>query len=336
VNRYGISLGVSPREPLRHVGEVAREIEEKGFEALWLIDFQLGMKDVYAAMALVALSTQRLLVGPGVTNLLTRHPTVTANAITAIDELSDGRAMIGLGTGWSAVLAAGHRPSRVGEVRAGIEALRSLFSGEETSLDGTPIRLATARRQIPIYLAAAQPAMLRLCGEAADGVILMGGADPEFCHWQLDYLYEGLERSGRPRSALTVDLQVTMSEDEDREKALADVRAWAVSQAATFVDWKRLPPSYERFRPEFARAAESYHLVEHLSLHAGHKQVVSDDFVSRVAIAGDERTCIQRLRELAGLDIDRITFALLSGGRSRRLSRLAETIIPAVGGAASG
>jgi 5,10-methylenetetrahydromethanopterin reductase len=161
----------------------------------------------------------------------------------------------------------------------------------------------------------------------------MGGADPEFCRWQLDYLYEGLERAGRPRNALTVDLQVTMSEDEDQEKALADVRAWATSQAATFVDWKRLPPSYERFRPEFARAAESYHLVEHLSLHAGHKQVVSEDFVSRVAIAGDETTCIQRLRELAKLDIDRITFALLSGGRSHRLSRLADAIIPALGGA---
>ncbi len=45
-NRYGISIGVSPREPLTRVSEIAATIDNYGFEALWFIDFQLGMKDV--------------------------------------------------------------------------------------------------------------------------------------------------------------------------------------------------------------------------------------------------------------------------------------------------
>jgi 5,10-methylenetetrahydromethanopterin reductase len=242
--------------------------------------------------------------------------------------------MLGLGAGWSAVLAAGGRPAKLGEIREGVVELRRLFAGEAIDVGGRQVSLATARRQVPIFLAAAQPGMLRLAGEMADGVILMGAAEAEFCEWQLRFIHEGLERARRDRSDLVIDLQVTMSVDEDLERALADVRAWATSQAATFVDWKQVPPSYERFRREFEDAARAYELVEHLSLHAGHKGAVSDEFTRTVAIAGDERHCLDRLQTLAQLDVDRITFALLSGGRERRLEQLAGRIIPALRAAA--
>ena len=329
-HRYGISLGVSPREPLRRASELARAVEDRGFEALWYIDFQLGMKDVYAAMNLAALATETIQIGAGVTNLVTRHPTVTANATAALDELSGGRAVLGLGAGWSAVHGAGAKPSRLGDLRSGIDAFRKQFGGEPVELGGTEVRLATALRPIPIYLAVSQPGMLRLAGETCDGAILMGAADPEFCAWQLGFLREGLERSGRRRDELTVDLWVTMSVGEDQASALDDVRAWATSQAATFHPWKRLPDAWQRYRADFSRAAEAYHLADHLSLRADHRRIVSDDFVRSVALAGDVATCVARLRDLWSLDIDRITFALLSGGRQRRLDELAGTVIPAV------
>ena len=327
---YGISMGVSPREPLSRTSELARAVDQHGFEMLWYIDFQLGMKDVYAAMNLAALSTENVLIGAGVTNLVTRHPTVTANATAALDELSQGRAVLGLGAGWSAVLGAGGVPSRLGALRSGIDEFRQLFSGEPCDLYGTEVRLATATRQIPVYLAVSQPAMLRLAGETCDGAVLMGAADPEFCSWQLDYLHQGLEAAGRDRSDLTVDLFVTMSVSDDTDSALDDVRAWATSQAATFHPWKRMPPAWERFRGEFALAAGAYGLVDHLSLQADHKHAVSDDFVKSVALVGDLDTCVDRIRRLWQLDIDRITFALLPGGRERRLAHLAETVISAV------
>jgi 5,10-methylenetetrahydromethanopterin reductase len=330
MDRWGLSMGVSPREPLRNVTDLASAAEAKGFEAMWFIDFQLGMKDVYAAMNLAALATENMHVGSAVTNLLTRHPTVTANATAALDELSNHHAMLGLGAGWSAVYGAGAEPSKLGDLSAGIDEFRRLFTGDEQELYGTKVKLATAQRQIPIYLAVSQPGMLRLSGEKCDGAILMGAADPEFVEWQLKYIYEGLEKAGRDRSELVIDLVVTMSVEDDEEKALSDVRAWATSQAATFDVWKHMPPAWERFRPEFAAANSGYHLVEHLSRHAGHKQVVSDEFVKSVALAGTAQQCVARLKELCALDLDRITFALLSGGRKRRMEQLATEIIPAV------
>ncbi len=330
IGRYGISMGVSSREPLSRTSELAHAVDIRGFEALWYIDFQLGMKDVYAAMHLAALATERVHIGAGVTNLTTRHPTVTANATAALDEISDGRAMLGLGAGWSAVLGAGRVPSNLGELRAGIDEFRQLFTGEALELYGTEVQLAAATRQIPIYLAVSQPQMLRLSGEMCDGAILMGAADPDFCAWQLEFIHEGLNRAGRQREELTIDLVVTMSVDDDEVRALDDVRAWATSQAATFYPWKRMPEAWERYRDDFERAADAYHLVDHLSLHAGHRQIVSDDFVRSVALAGNADTCVERLARLWDLDIDRITFALLSGGRERRLAELADCIVPAV------
>lgn len=328
--RYGISLGVSPREPLSRAAEIAAAVDQRGFDALWYIDFQLGMKDVYAAMYGAAAATSQVQIGSAVTNLVTRHPTVTANATAALDELSGGRAMLGLGAGWSAVLGAGGRPSKLGDIRSGIDELRRLFTGSEVELYGTTVQLATAVRQIPIYLAVSQPGMLRLAGEVCDGAILMGAADPDFCRWQLRHIAEGLEQAGRSRSELTIDLMVTMSWADDEERALDDVRAWATSQAATFHPWKQMPDAWERHRPDFERAAEAYHLVDHLSLQAGHKTIVSDEFVRSVALVGDEQACVDRIRELWELDIDRISFALLSGGRLRRLEVISSELLPAV------
>lgn len=334
VTRFGISRGVSPREPLAAVGDLARAVEDHGFDALWFIDHQLGMKDVYTAMTLSALATERIGIGAGVTNLTTRHPTVTANATAALDEVSGGRALLGLGAGWVAVRSIGREPERLGAIRRGIEDLRRLLRGEETELGGpggARVRLATApRRAPPIYLAVSQPGMLRLAGELCDGAIVMGAADPGFCRWQLDFLYEGLERGGRRREDLTIDLFVTMSVADDEAQAVGDVRAWATSQAATFHAWKRIPPGWERFRPEFLRAQKSYEYEDHLSLRAGHKELVSREFVQSVAIAGDRDSSVARLREVAALDFDRITFALLSGGRRRRLMQLATEVLPAL------
>ena len=79
-------------------------------------------------MNVAAMATGSIGIGCAVTNLRTRHPTVTANATTALDELSDGRALLGLGAGWVAVHSIGEKPNRIAELRDGIELFRRLFS----------------------------------------------------------------------------------------------------------------------------------------------------------------------------------------------------------------
>ena len=251
IKRFGLSRGVSPRETFEQVGYLAKKAEDAGFEVLWFIDHQLGMKDVYAAMNVAAMATNKIEIGAAVTNIKTRHPTVTANATTALDELSDSRALLGLGAGWVAVHSIGQDQSKMAELREEIPNFRRLFSGDEVKMYGNALQLATARRQIPIYLAVSQPRMLTISGEMCDGAILMGAANREFCEWQLNYIYQGLERAGRSRDDITIDMILTVSIDDDEQQALSDVRAWATSQAAQFDRWKQLPDDWENYRPEF-------------------------------------------------------------------------------------
>ena len=226
-----ISIGISPRESLADWTRFTGELEQRGVDELWLIDSQLAMKDAYIGLALAAAQTESMRLGTGVSNLITRHPTVTANAIAAIAELSDGRALLGLGAGDSAVYGLGERPSKVAEVEEGLEFFGAVLDGREGTWQGRGYTLAQEVPRTPVYLAVSQPRMCRLAGRLADGVIVMGPAQPDLLATQLGWISEGIEEAGRSRSDVRVCFIATLSARDDREAALADVRSWASAQA---------------------------------------------------------------------------------------------------------
>jgi 5,10-methylenetetrahydromethanopterin reductase len=159
--------------------------------------------------------------------------------------------------------------------------------------------------------------MLELAGTIADGVIVMGPANPQVWADQMDHIDRGATSSGRDPSTIARDVWVTMAVGED---ALDSVRSWASAQARWMARWKTIPASLERFRPEMARSAEEYDFGQHLSLSAHHPETVSDGLAAALAVVGSPAECAVRLSALAKLKPDRITFALLSGGRERRLA----------------
>jgi 5,10-methylenetetrahydromethanopterin reductase len=335
VARFGLNLGVSPREPIGRIGDIAQAAERHGFEAVWVLDSQLAMKDVYVALTIAAQATSRILLGTGVTNPVTRHITHTANAIGAVDEVSAGRALLGLGSGDSAVFPLGGKPASVAEMRCAVDDLRALLAGREITLSGQKVRVLTIRRPMPIFLGASQPRLLTLAGEVADGVILLGGADLELTAWQLDWIERGARRAGRVLADVFVDLWLPISLGDDEDRAREDVKAVAASQARWFHRWTARPPVLERFRDEFLRASDAYEFRDHLSLHAKHRETVSDEFTDFVALAGDADKCAGRIRRLLALKVDRISFTLLSGGRLERIANLGTRLLPRLAGGAS-
>jgi 5,10-methylenetetrahydromethanopterin reductase len=325
-----ISIGISPRESLRDWSEFAAELERNGVSEMWLIDSQLAMKDVFAGLACAALSTERMLLGTGVTNLHTRHPTVTANAIAAIAELSDGRAELGLGAGDSAVYGLGRKPSKVAEVRDALGFFGNVLEGRPGTWEGREYSLAQSAPRTPVYLAVSQPRMCRLAGELADGAIVMGPAQPDLLARQLGWIEEGIERGGRQRGDVRVGFITTLSIDDEPERALADVRSWASAQARLQADAVQLPDSLAPFADELARAKHDYNYGEHLSTRAGHQGTVSDELVRTLAIAGDPTHCVQRVRGLLATGVDNLIFPLMGTGRLQRMQTLNEHIVPAL------
>src|SRR5439155_353699 len=96
MSAFDVSVGISPRQSFDSWAPFVAGLEAEGVRRVWVIDSQLAMKDVYAGLVVAALNTTRIGLGTGVTNAVTRHPTVTANAIAAVAEISHGRALLGI------------------------------------------------------------------------------------------------------------------------------------------------------------------------------------------------------------------------------------------------
>ena len=300
MNGFDVSVGISPRQSFDSWASFVRGLEAEGVERVWVIDSQLAMKDVYAGLVVAALKTSRIGLGTGVTNAVTRHPTVTANAIAAVAEISGGRAILGLGAGDSALYGIGLKPQKVAEVEEAIAFFR-------THLEATT----------PIYLAVSQQRMCELAGRAADGAIVMGPAQPDMVRRQVEWI----RSSGPHNKHFEIALIAPTSTD------IEDVRSWASTQARLLSHHKELSPSLARFSDEIKRSAESYDYAEHLSTHADHSAAVSDELVRTLGVVGTADECAARLRELRSAGIDRFIFPLAGRGRIERWTRMRDRIL---------
>jgi len=325
---FGVSMGVSWREPLARVTDLARRAEANGFDALWVLDVKFTMKDPYVAMTLAALETQRLRIGTGVTTPFNRHPTVTAAAISAIDELSDGRAILGIGAGGNAIYPLGLRPASVAYTENVVRGLRDLLRGEQAQFGEEPaVRIKTGRAGVPIFLAASKPRMLEMAGRAADGVILNGPGQPAWVNEQIQHIMKGASAAGRTRADVFIDLTVALSIDDDRARALDAVKPWAVAQARVFSSSAETPNWAIPYRDELTAAARDYVYSEHLSREASHKSTISDGLAATLGVAGTADECRERIRGLSATGVDRITVTLLPGGRERHLDDISREIV---------
>ena len=312
---FDVSAGISPRQSLESWSEFVAALEAEGVRRIWVIDSQLAMKDAYVGLTVAALGTGRIGLGTGVTNAVTRHPTVTANAIAAIGEISGGRAFLGLGAGDSALYGVGLKPQKVAEVEEAINFFRAVLGGRQGELGGRQYRLPHVAATVPIYLAVSQERMGDLAGRLADGAIVMGPAQPDMVRRQVGWIENGLQTANRSRADFEVAFVATMSAAGTLAAALDEVRSWASTQSRLLAHFKELPESLRPFDDEIRHSADSYDYAEHLSTKARHSAAISDDLTRALAIVGTPDECAERLRALRATGID--AFILPLAGRDR-------------------
>ena len=150
-----------------------------GFSTLWVWDTPIYTKDAYVALTVAAQSTEKIRLGPGVSNPLTRHASVIANGIATLDDLSNGRTVLGMGRGApGSANAVGFRTESMARFRERLEGLRDLVSGEEVRVGRSGgYRVHAVERRIPIYLSVWGPKMIQMAGEIAEGALIAGPSD---------------------------------------------------------------------------------------------------------------------------------------------------------------
>ena len=214
LNRFDFST------PANFAADVARA-EQLGWDYAFVPDSQLRRHDTYVLLAFAAQVTERIRLGPLLANPITRHPTVTASSIATVDEVSHGRAILGLGIGDTAVRLAGLKPAKVATLEAATAAIRALVCGDALEVGAArPARLPHPR-PLPVWVAAAGPRMLRAAGRVADGVFIRAGRHEAVLRAAVAHVHAGAADAGRDPASLRLGLVLHTALEDDAAQALA-------------------------------------------------------------------------------------------------------------------
>jgi len=298
--RIGIGF-VTQYSSTHEMLDYAKLAERSGFESVWVAE-HLFFRDAFSSLAAIALETRRVGLSTAIVNIYSRNPVQMAMNVATINELSNGRAMLGIGTGDpDALLKIGARMREpVVGVREYARIVRDLLAGKAVTHEGEIFRVRDAKlhmelssRHIPIYVAAVRSKMLQLAGEMFDGVIFPSMSSCQYIRRALEEIRIGAERAGRKLADVDVASMIMTSVSSDSKRAKAAARE---------------TPSYLRFLSREDRGVmmlgpeyrDQLNLVREALREGDVKSVsrqVTDDMVDLVTVSGTPEECKERLKE---------------------------------------
>ena len=161
--KMNFTVGMGRNIPIYDVPAHAKAAEECGFDMMGWVDQPNLSRDMYSSLTVAALNTSRIRLMSAVTDPITYHPSVTATAHATLNEVSGGRAVLGLGAGGR--FGKSMRPRTTKEIEKAIQFLRGYMAGEEVEWRGAKMHSEWCRTKMPIYLAVDGPKLCKLAGK---------------------------------------------------------------------------------------------------------------------------------------------------------------------------
>jgi len=226
--KFGVEF--VPYRTLDALVALAKQVDGAGFDNIWVCDHYHN-RYVHSVLTRLALATKKVKLGPGVTNPFVVHPAVTAAAIATLDELSGGRAVLGISAGDPLFLATVGVELRhpLTAVREAVHVVRELLTGKRVNFAGEAFSCRGARlrfkpvSKVPIYVGGRGPKMLELAGSIADGVLINASHHDDLREC-VEHIKRGAESSGRKLKDLDVVAYMATSIHTDANKARAAAR----------------------------------------------------------------------------------------------------------------
>jgi 5,10-methylenetetrahydromethanopterin reductase len=304
----------------------ARLAESVGLDFVGVTDGQMIWRDVWVSLAAVALATERVRLGPWVTNPLTRHPTVTASALCTLDELSGGRAFLGIGAGDDSVKTINEKPATHEDLLARVELIKRLSAGERVEAEPTDLTLATARPSCPtVYWAASAPRSFNFGARCGDGVIDTGWLVPKMLEDAIRWIDEGADAAGRPRDSIARIFNSGVSINDDG----AEARRAAKTYAAKGLMWKRSAgvPGWSEERRK--HLISNYDYSQHLATGQRAIDLVPDELITKKAVAGTPNEVVELLEMVIRAGYTDLALLPL-GNVEQTIRALGDTIVPRI------
>ena len=302
---FSIMMALDPKRPISNVIQIAQAAEALGLDKLWLYD-AWSSKDGYIGLALAAQHTKTLGLGIGVAPTPLRNAALLVNTIASVDDVSQGRAILGIGSGGQATCGRlGVPKARISEFREEMKLIHQLLDGAEVTRGSQRYSIESVERKIPLYTAVWGPRMQEVSGELADGVIIMGPERPEIIEMKAERIRAAAAAAGRAPGSVKIVAQVTC--------AYADAPTELIEQHKTLALHCMQRMGYEgeyamEYRPLFDKIRENVALIAMPHGESPGTENVPDQFVKDTILVGTEAECVQRLRAILALEPDEVTF----------------------------
>jgi len=325
----GVTFQTDP--PADRVVELTVRAEQLGFSHAWTFDSHILWQEPYVIQTRMLAATERIMVGPFVTNPATRDPTVTASVFATLNDMFGNRTICGIGRGDSAVRVTNGRPTTVRELREATHVIRELANCRPVEYKGSTLQFPWARTSsLEIWVAAYGPMALKAAGEVGDGYILQL-ADVDIAAWMINFVRTAASDAGRDPDAITFCVAAPMYVGSDWAH-MRDQCRWFGGMVGNHVadivtkygDTGEVPQALTNY----IKGREGYDYNEHGQVGNVHTAFVPDEIVDRFCVLGTADDHIAKLEQLKEIGVDQFAGYLQHDNKEETLRVYGESIMP--------
>jgi probable F420-dependent oxidoreductase len=327
---FGVTFQTDP--PQRRVVELTQRAEALGFRYAWTFDSHILWQEPYVIYAQMLAATERIMVGPLVTNPATRDPTVTASLFATLNEGFGNRTICGIGRGDSSRRVLGRKPTTLAETESAMHIIKELAEGRPISTPAGDVSIPWVRDgRLDVWMAGYGPKALALVGRKADGFILQL-ADPVIVRWTVERVRAAAAEAGRDPDDVAICVAAPAYLGSDVAHARDQCRWFGGMVGNHVADLVRRygeGGEIPTVLTEYIRAREGYDYAHHGRAGNPDTEFVSDEIVDRFCVLGTAADHVAKLRELEALGVDQFNIYLMHDAQEATLDGYGADVIPA-------
>jgi probable F420-dependent oxidoreductase len=312
---------------------LAQQAELAGFSHVWTFDSHVLWEEPFVIYSEILANTERVMVGPMVTNPGTRDWTVTASLFATLNEMYGNRTVCGIGRGDSAMRTLGLKPKSLTELRECVEFVRTLATGGTAHYQDQDLHIPwVVNSRLEVWVAAYGPKALAIAGEVGDGYILQL-ADPDIAAWMIASVRSAAERVGRDPQAVKFCVAAPAYVGDDLAHQREQTRWFGgmvgnhvADIVARYGDSGAVPQALT----DYIRGRQDYDYSEHGKAGNTHVDFVPDEIVDRFCVLGTVDDHIAKLIQLRELGVDQFAVYLQHDAKEETLTAYGEQVIPAL------
>jgi probable F420-dependent oxidoreductase len=329
---FGVTFQTNP--PASRVVELTRKAEDLGFGYAWTFDSHILWQEPYVIHSQMLSATERIMVGPFVTNPVSRDPSVTASTFATLNDTFGNRTICGIGRGDSVVRVLGRKPTTLRQLEEAMHVIKELAEGREVDYSGVKVSIPWVNDgKLDVWMAGYGPRALSLIGRKADGFILQL-ADPVILDWTMQHVHDAARDAGRDPKSVKVCVAApayvgeNLTHQRDQCRWFGGMVGNHVADlVARYGEDSEVPHALTGY----IKAREGYDYSHHGQADNPATNFVPNEIVDRFCLLGTVEDHVMKLNELKDLGADQFNVYLMHDAMEETLEAYGEEIIPALG-----